>query len=156
VTVRPPAVSRRAADTVGGRLNSIRGEAGGTRSGSPQAGRGRRCADEFPDPAHAVSGFLRVVAELLGHLADTASNAEPPYGGVDPARQLVGSRRIRSPQPGREECCAPRVFYIQPGHGKPPRFHVWHGGNRHRAVQRYRQGGRSAIERSSAGHGTDH
>ena len=144
---RLPAASRRAAGTVGGRLSAIRGQARGARPGSPRAGRSRWCADEFPDPAHAASGFLRVVAELLGHPADTASNAEPPYGGADPASQLVGSRSIRLRQPRREECCAPRVFYIQPGHGKPPRFHVWHGGI---DIARYSEIVNAGARRSSA------
>ena len=128
--------SCRTAGTVGGWLSAARGQDAGARVRSSQAGRSRWCADELPDPAHAASGFLGVIAELLGHPADAASNAEPADGGADPARQIVGCRRIRSSQPRREECCAPRVVYIQPGHVKPPRFHVWHGGNRHRAVQR--------------------
>src|SRR5271170_3061499 len=55
------------------------------------------------DPAHAFGGCLGVVTELLRHPAGAATDAEPPYGGVDRLRHDAGARRVRPLQPRSEQ-----------------------------------------------------
>ena len=44
---------------------------------------GGHLGGELADPPHARGGRVGVVAELLGHPAQAAVDAEPPHGGHD-------------------------------------------------------------------------
>ena len=74
--------------TVGGRPDGIQRGTGGR----------RLClAHQLPDPPHAIVGRLRVVAELLRHQADAATDAG---GKADAGSGDIGPRYIVSPQEG--------------------------------------------------------
>ncbi len=64
---------------------------------------GRHLGCELADPAHALAGRVGVVAELLGHPANAAMDAEPPYGSRDCFCCHCGGRGVRLLQPRGEQ-----------------------------------------------------
>lgn len=77
---------------------------------------------QLPDPAHAVGGRLRVVAELFRHAARTAADAELPYRAPDRFGYRLDGRGVRPLEFRREQGLAPRVGQIQHVHGIPRTF----------------------------------
>src|SRR6266702_4557377 len=73
----------------------------GERADGHQPGRprGGRMGDKLPDPGHAFGGRLRVVAELLRHVAGAAADAELPHGAPDRFRDRLGGRVVRPLEP---------------------------------------------------------
>jgi len=72
-------------------------------------------AEQRPDPAQALGGRFRMVAELLRHPADAATGTELLHGGADRLRHDVGARRIRPLQAGGEQRMAQCVVLSQAG-----------------------------------------
>src|SRR5215475_7122275 len=79
------------------------------------------CAgEELADPAHALGGGLRVVAEFLCHKAGAATDAELPHRGPDRFGHGFGGWRVGLLQTGGEQCPAPGVVNVELGHGGSP------------------------------------
>ncbi len=92
------------------------GTAAGQRSPAwPPTPRGRQdgyLADQMPDPAHAVGGRLRMVAELLRHPARAAADAKLPHGAAHHLGQRGRGRCVRPLQLRCEERLTPRVVHV--------------------------------------------
>jgi len=73
----------------------VRGQCAGYKGRGP---RNRQVGEKLPDPPHPVAGRVGVVAELLGHPAGAATDAELPHGAADRLRHRSGGRRVRSLQ----------------------------------------------------------
>jgi len=76
---------------------------------------GGHLGGELADPAHALGGGVGVVAELLGHPAKTATDADAPHDGLDCFCCHCDARGVRALQPGREQRRPPCVCDGPPG-----------------------------------------